>query len=361
LLLSTQKQLIRQVDEYLLIVPLWKVWTEYFDSLRLTEPNLWQTISVSKSESLLVAWMLGNFCRIRSAFGFGARKLARIVNTSKGKVAEELNTIFDCTLRRHGGHQRPDASDPTHKLPLAPTSGAGIFSSENKSAEWSTLGSKEILHPPSVGETFDPGISRPDFHTFSQPMPADTVGMQSMRASKAILNHVTGYQGTDTITVLSSSARESQSVEGNCRECGEGLMNGGNGNGNVGVIKCETSRCMSCYASGQATLVKSRNGQDPSLEAVINHCGNLFGTPVDIAAESSQQSMPSGKSGSGYLVDNSSSQNGSPVLRTEKESCIRIAAQSTHGLAPPSLSGNRPIYMRPSVAGTSPMAQHLLT
>jgi hypothetical protein len=303
----------------------------------------------------------GNFCRIRSAFGFGARKLARIVNTSKGKVAEELNTIFDCTLRRHGGHQRPDASDPTHKLPLAPTSGAGIFSSENKSAEWSTLGSKEILHPPSVGETFDPGISRPDFHTFSQPMPADTVGMQSMRASKAILNHVTGYQGTDTITVLSSSAHESQSVEGNCRECGEGLTNGGNSNGNVGVIKCETSRCMSCYASGQATLVKSRNGQDPSFEAVINHCGNLFGTPVDIAAESSQQSMPSGKSGSGYLVDNSSSQNGSPVLRTEKESCIRIAAQSTHGLAPPSLSGNRPIYMRPSVAGTSPMAQHLLT
>ncbi|CAK9208533.1 unnamed protein product, partial [Sphagnum troendelagicum] len=280
----------------------------------------------------------GNFCRIRSAFGFGARKLARIVNTSKGKVAEELNTIFDCTLTRHGGHQRPDASDPTHKLPLAPTSGAGIFSSENKSAEWSTLGSKEILHPPSVGETFDPGICRPDFHTFSQPMPADSVGMQSMRASKAILNHVTGYQGTDTITALSSSAGESQSAEGNCRECGEGLTNGGNSNGNVGVIKCEISRCMSCYASGQTTLVKSRNGQDPSLEVVINHCGNLFGTPVDIAAESSQQIMPSGKSGSGYLVDNSSSQNGSPVVRTEKESCIRIAAQSTHGLAPPSLS-----------------------
>ncbi|KAH8938103.1 hypothetical protein BDL97_16G064900 [Sphagnum fallax] len=281
----------------------------------------------------------GNFCRIRSAFGFGARKLARIVNTSKGKVAEELNTIFDCTLTRHGGHQRPDASDPTHKLPLAPTSGAGIFSSENKSAEWSTLGSKEILHPPSVGETFDPGICRPDFHTFSQPMPADTVGMQSMRASKAILNHVTGYQGMDTMTALSSSAGESQSAEGNCRECGEGLTNGGNSNGNVGVIKCEISRCMSCYASGQTTLVKSRNGQDPSLEAVINHCGNLFGTPVDIAAESSQQIMPSEKSGSGYLVDNSSSQNGSPVVRTEKESCIRIAAQSTHGLAPPSLSG----------------------
>ncbi|CAK9219157.1 unnamed protein product [Sphagnum troendelagicum] len=281
----------------------------------------------------------GNFCRIRSAFGFGARKLARIVNTSKGKVAEELNTIFDCTLTRHGGHQRPDASDPTHKLPLAPTSGVGIFSSENKSAEWSTLGSKEILHPPSVGETFDPGICRPDFHTFSQPMPADTVGMQSMRAPKAILNHVTGYQGTDTITAFSSSAGESQSAEGNCRECGEGLTNGGNSNGNVGVIKREISRCMSCYASGQATLVKSRNGQDPSLEAVINHCGNLFGTPVDIAAESSQQIMPSGKSGSGYLVDNSSSQNGSPGVRTEKESCIRIAAQSTHGLAPPSLSG----------------------
>ncbi|CAM6057079.1 unnamed protein product [Sphagnum tenellum] len=280
----------------------------------------------------------GNFCRIRSAFGFGARKLARIVNTSKGKVAEELNTIFDCTLTRHGGHQRPDASDPTHKLPLAPTSGVGIFSSENKSAEWSTLGSKEILHPPSVGETFDPGICRPDFHTFSQPMPADTVGMQSMRAPKAILNHVTGYQGTDTITAFSSSAGESQSAEGNCRECGEGLTNGGNSNGNVGVIKREISRCMSCYASGQATLVKSRNGQDPSLEAVINHCGNLFGTPVDIAAESSQQIMPSGKSGSGYLVDNSSSQNGSPGVRTEKESCIRIAAQSTHGLAPPSLS-----------------------
>ncbi|XP_009603363.1 uncharacterized protein LOC107768201 isoform X1 [Nicotiana tabacum] len=51
----------------------------------------------------------GNFFRIRSAFGFGAKRLARLLDCPKEDLIHEVNQFFMNTLGRHGSGQRPDA------------------------------------------------------------------------------------------------------------------------------------------------------------------------------------------------------------------------------------------------------------
>lgn len=51
----------------------------------------------------------GNFYRIRSAFAFGAKRLARLLECPKENLAFELNQFFMNTWERHGSGIRPDA------------------------------------------------------------------------------------------------------------------------------------------------------------------------------------------------------------------------------------------------------------
>ncbi|XP_076919004.1 uncharacterized protein LOC143579645 isoform X1 [Bidens hawaiensis] len=51
----------------------------------------------------------GNFYRIRSAFAFGARKLARLLDCPQENLAAEVNQFFTNTWDRHGSGIRPDA------------------------------------------------------------------------------------------------------------------------------------------------------------------------------------------------------------------------------------------------------------
>lgn len=51
----------------------------------------------------------GNFFRIRSAFAFGAKKLARLLDCPKDELFLEVNQFFLNTWDRHGSGQRPDA------------------------------------------------------------------------------------------------------------------------------------------------------------------------------------------------------------------------------------------------------------
>ncbi|XVE77267.1 hypothetical protein DITRI_Ditri13aG0048500 [Diplodiscus trichospermus] len=51
----------------------------------------------------------GNFFRIRSAFAFGAKKLAKLLDCPKEDLYYEVNQFFMNTWERHGSGQRPDA------------------------------------------------------------------------------------------------------------------------------------------------------------------------------------------------------------------------------------------------------------
>ncbi|GLT79760.1 hypothetical protein SLA2020_512370 [Shorea laevis] len=51
----------------------------------------------------------GNFFRIRSAFAFGAKRLARLLDCPKEDLFYEVNQFFMNTWERHGSGHRPDA------------------------------------------------------------------------------------------------------------------------------------------------------------------------------------------------------------------------------------------------------------
>jgi hypothetical protein len=51
----------------------------------------------------------GNFFRIRSAFAFGAKRLARLLDCPQERISFELNQFFLNTWDRHGSGLRPDA------------------------------------------------------------------------------------------------------------------------------------------------------------------------------------------------------------------------------------------------------------
>ncbi|KAG5036865.1 hypothetical protein JHK82_017649 [Glycine max] len=50
----------------------------------------------------------GNFFRIRSAFAFGAKKLARLLDCPEEELFSEVNQFFFNTWERHGSGERPD-------------------------------------------------------------------------------------------------------------------------------------------------------------------------------------------------------------------------------------------------------------
>lgn len=53
----------------------------------------------------------GNFFRIRSAFAFGAKRLASLLECPKEKLVHEVNEFFTNTWDRHGSGNRPDAAN----------------------------------------------------------------------------------------------------------------------------------------------------------------------------------------------------------------------------------------------------------
>uniref|UniRef100_A0A0D9VR36 Polymerase nucleotidyl transferase domain-containing protein n=1 Tax=Leersia perrieri TaxID=77586 RepID=A0A0D9VR36_9ORYZ len=62
----------------------------------------------------------GNFFRIRSAFSFGAKRLARLLECPKEDLSAEVNQFFTNTWIRHGSGNRPDAPtlSPVHQHPM---------------------------------------------------------------------------------------------------------------------------------------------------------------------------------------------------------------------------------------------------
>uniref|UniRef100_A0A1D1YZA5 Poly(A) RNA polymerase cid14 n=1 Tax=Anthurium amnicola TaxID=1678845 RepID=A0A1D1YZA5_9ARAE len=54
----------------------------------------------------------GNFYRIRSAFAFGAKRLAGLLECSEDDLIGEVNKFFMNTWKRHGSGPRPDAPSP---------------------------------------------------------------------------------------------------------------------------------------------------------------------------------------------------------------------------------------------------------
>lgn len=99
----------------------------------------------------LIFTLAGNFYRIRSAFGFGAKRLARLLDCPKENIIYEVNQFFMNTWDRHGGGQRPDAPEvELTRLRLSPPDNL----SDSQNFRVNTSGKKvskvEEANPPNV-------------------------------------------------------------------------------------------------------------------------------------------------------------------------------------------------------------------
>ncbi|PIA34616.1 hypothetical protein AQUCO_03700123v1 [Aquilegia coerulea] len=74
----------------------------------------------------------GNFFRIRSAFAFGAKKLARLLESPQESILVEVDQFFTNTWERHGSGRRPDA--PTSPLCLLRPLNPGYESENSKNS-----------------------------------------------------------------------------------------------------------------------------------------------------------------------------------------------------------------------------------
>ncbi|GAB2271798.1 hypothetical protein Dimus_006629 [Dionaea muscipula] len=109
----------------------------------------------------------GNFFRIRSAFAFGAKRLARLLDCPEEDFAFELNQFFMNTWDRHGSGNRPDAPSNS-SLRLGPSNldhlrGSNILSNTSSSKkmndnsslqEIAVEGSRSLRHLPNQHASF---------------------------------------------------------------------------------------------------------------------------------------------------------------------------------------------------------------
>ncbi|KAM0883948.1 hypothetical protein ACQ4PT_031311 [Festuca glaucescens] len=75
----------------------------------------------------------GNYFRIRSAFSFGAKRLAKLLECPNEDLIAEVNQFFINTLTRHGGGIRPDVPTPNlfpeHALKIVPAEASNSYKS----------------------------------------------------------------------------------------------------------------------------------------------------------------------------------------------------------------------------------------
>ncbi|KAE8646213.1 uncharacterized protein LOC101209112 isoform X3 [Cucumis sativus] len=92
----------------------------------------------------------GNFFRIRSAFAFGAKRLARLFECPREDILAELNQFFLNTWERHGSGQRPDVPKTDLKY-LRLSNSEHLHGSENLRNKTNSKRNEN----PSVRETQD--------------------------------------------------------------------------------------------------------------------------------------------------------------------------------------------------------------
>ncbi|EYU32228.1 hypothetical protein ABFS82_02G173400 [Erythranthe guttata] len=130
----------------------------------------------------------GNFFRIRSAFAFGAKRLARLLDCPKENLIFEVNQFFMNTWERHGSGHRPDApavdswhlrlstSDRPHEYENSNTNNIGKNEKENSRTY--EIKSESILAR-GVSYQDSPNSSRMMPITNELPAPSRTHGLKS--------------------------------------------------------------------------------------------------------------------------------------------------------------------------------------
>ncbi|KAF8032457.1 hypothetical protein BT93_D1390 [Corymbia citriodora subsp. variegata] len=151
----------------------------------------------------------GNFFRIRSAFAFGAKKLARLLDCPKDDILFEINEFFMNTWERHGSGHRPDApwDDAQH---FGLSNAESLHQSENLRSNSTGKKSESIsVHESHFESTHGPrGVSSQHLNHISEGA--------SRRSDASVMSHTQSQKNhvnIDNLRVADNNRQETNSKQ----------------------------------------------------------------------------------------------------------------------------------------------------
>ncbi|KAL0921802.1 hypothetical protein M5K25_008911 [Dendrobium thyrsiflorum] len=157
----------------------------------------------------------GNFYRIRSAFAFGAKRLARLLDCPKEDLIAEVNQFFMNTWERHGRGNRPDAPSLTNRS-LRPSKKGSAEESKNSGVTASLTKSTGSIGP-QVGLDHQPKGSHAFHRSVSQVLNTTEHSPNAYRTSNpSMFSRAPGQKGNSN----QINSRDSDHLEKNLH-CGK--------------------------------------------------------------------------------------------------------------------------------------------
>ncbi|KAI9109783.1 hypothetical protein K1719_018824 [Acacia pycnantha] len=148
----------------------------------------------------------GNFFRIRSAFAFGAKQLAKLLDCPKEDLIFEVNQFFMNTWDRHGSGQRPDA--PSNDLwHLRLSNNDQLQGSEN-------LRNNSKKHDNTSGREFEAGGSRSSRNGPSQQSNSSSESSSKINDVSTVSQTQKSYGNQTNSRTSDQVRRESNSNQG---------------------------------------------------------------------------------------------------------------------------------------------------
>ncbi|XP_073269702.1 uncharacterized protein [Primulina huaijiensis] len=140
----------------------------------------------------------GNSFRIRSAFAYGAKRLARLLECPKENLVYEVNQFFMNTWERHGSGHRPDASGAdSWRLKLSNPDGFFDFDKSKNILSVKGIDEKYFLETEKQGDSR--GVSRENFKISSSMIPTSEFSAASHAQSLKSQISLNSLQSTDRI------------------------------------------------------------------------------------------------------------------------------------------------------------------
>ncbi|KAG7990572.1 hypothetical protein I3843_02G031700 [Carya illinoinensis] len=290
----------------------------------------------------------GNFFRIRSAFTFGAKRLARLLDCPKDDLFVWFNQFFFNTWERHGSGHRPDAprndlwclrlSNSDH---LNESESLGSNSSDQRSDFSSRNESQVDGTRSSLGDSFQPGN-----HFLKSATRTSYGNPNNSRISNQVRREISSNKGAHVDMVQKSSKADNlaNDVQGKkfvfARTCSSPKLT---------ETYCEISshaRCSRAPKSGKAQNFSTRldnrsknqesdilasHGARNEEPSSVRHFSIRHG--LDTAADSNNGSNSyHEESGSGAISENFATVLGTRGMHQDEQDLVNMLASSTaHG------------------------------
>ncbi|KAL7254236.1 hypothetical protein ACSBR1_008604 [Camellia fascicularis] len=165
----------------------------------------------------------GNFFRIRSAFAFGAQRLARLLDCPKENIIVEVNQFFMNTLDRHGKGHRPDAPSPEfcglRPVNINHIDGSNDLtnSSSSKNAKENSASHESEVEKKHTSHTSHGVLSQHGNQFLKRLSRPNNVSLVSHAESQKTHSNLTSFRGSDQNHQMTHTSSSNESVRSDSR------------------------------------------------------------------------------------------------------------------------------------------------